>query len=60
MREIYDENSGAILFKREDESNPTDKRIKILEDKVSRQDAIIKKLCQDLDDLKLLVIALTN
>ena len=34
MKEIYDEATGAILYK-EDESDPLEKRVKILEDKVN-------------------------
>ena len=48
MREIYDNNTGAILFKGEDESNPTDKRISILENKLfqmnTRMNALENKL----------------
>lgn len=48
MREVYDNNTGAILFKSEDESNPTDKRISILENKLfqmnTRMNALENKL----------------
>lgn len=50
MKEIIDPNSGAILFK-DDEKDPLDKRVKILEKKVFRLTNEVNKLTELVEKL---------
>ena len=51
MQQVIDSNTGAILFK-EDESNPTDKRVRILREKVSTLTKRVEKLEKEIEELK--------
>lgn len=51
MKEIYDSKTGAILFK-DDEKDPLDKRVRILEKKLRDLTIEVNKLKNIIDNTK--------